>query len=111
MPFISQLSPLLPDGSEVLVQQAPSGVSIPAPSIPVSTLPIKCLRVIESGILQYPSTSTFWVRAEGFPIWLLSLDRSFVKCVYLLGETDAGSYSTLMRERGCDLSLINLALG
>jgi hypothetical protein len=44
-------------------------------------------------------------------IWLLSLDRSFVKCVYLLGATNGGSYSNLMRERDCDISLINLAIG
>jgi hypothetical protein len=56
MPFISQLSPLLPAGSEVLVQQALSEALLPEPSTPVSTLPAKQIQVIERGILQYPST-------------------------------------------------------
>ena len=67
--------------------------------------------MIERGVLQSLGLSTFWVQAETFPLWLLALDRSFVRQVHLLGAVDASSYLSLMKTRGCDLALINLALG
>jgi hypothetical protein len=66
---------------------------------------------MEKGLLKHLGAATFWVQAEGFPLWLLALDHSFVKQVHLVGGTDAGSYLGLLREQGCDLALMNLGMG
>ena len=67
-------------------------------------------RRIERGKLRSPGLSTFWVQSEGFPLWLLSLDWSFVQQVHLVGGSNAGTYLSNMRSRGFDLSLLNSSM-
>jgi hypothetical protein len=100
-------------GSEVVVAAKPSEPgSIPPlpPEVAQADHDGKRFRVIEQGLLAYPEASIFWVQAEGFPLWLLSMDRSFVKRVHLLGGANAGTYLQVVRDQGFDHSLINLAI-
>jgi hypothetical protein len=68
-------------------------------------------RVIEHGLLSYPGEANFWIQAENFPLWLLALDRSFVRTIYLMGGSNAKSFLQEMRLQNCDVTLINLVIG
>jgi hypothetical protein len=116
---------LLPEGSEAKVawgksQHTPRpepGKSSVTAEVSEESLSIadiesgKRPRVIERGMLKCPGLATFWIQAESFPLWLLALDRSFVRAIHLIGSSNAKSYLQEMGSRGCDLSLINLVLG
>jgi hypothetical protein len=108
---------LLPEDSEARAAWGRSNYSPqpesdkPSAYPEVSKEPSNRPRVVKRGMLQYPGVGTFWIQAESFPLWLLALDRSFVRAIHLMGGTDTKSFLQAMLARGCDLSLINLVIG
>jgi hypothetical protein len=67
-------------------------------------------RVVERGLLEFPSSTTFVILSKGFLVWLSALDRSFVSQITLLGASNLEAFKTSMLAQGYSWSLLFAAL-
>jgi hypothetical protein len=66
-------------------------------------------RKVETGFLKKPTFRTFTLFFEGLPLWLLSLDRSFVSRVYICGFESSSELLCYLQNKELDPFLITKA--
>jgi hypothetical protein len=67
-------------------------------------------RHIEEGILMIPEKLYFTLRFEGFPMWILALDRTLVMEVNFLDWAGPRELASAMSAQGHNVSLLNAAI-
>lgn len=68
-------------------------------------------RMVEVGFLPQYERQDFALLAEGFPIWLLSLERSFVRTVTILGFSSAASYRSHLEATALTVQMVDRVIG
>ena len=64
-------------------------------------------RVVEVGFLQNFEPQRFALRAEGFPVWLFALERTFCSEVVVLGFDSAASFRLYLEAHVSNPGLVN----
>jgi hypothetical protein len=68
-------------------------------------------RIVEVGLLQNYVAREFSMHSEGFPIWLLALERSFCSKLTVLGFDSAAAFALHFKQAGIPATLIHRAIG
>ena len=68
-------------------------------------------RMVEVGFLPQYERQDFALLAEGFPVWLLSLERSFVRTVTILGFSSAASYRSHLEATEVTVQMVDRVIG